>query len=273
MNELYNTAVNTKNHPPKKPLNKSLEESIKKNIIKNTRRLKKKKNHDKEEINISGVTVISVADNNAHLEEIIENYDRQNYTNRELVVSLRYDADDIEELVSKDKLHNSITLIKSSINKKISKCLNDAVTQSKYNIVAIFDINTFYGSNYLSELASLYRAEDAYVIGKAKYYVYLKNNGILAVLKKGTENNYVDYVYGPTLSFRKEVMDEIEFIESEIGVEKQFYINCLKKGFKIYSSDRNSFVSIKTKGWKQLQGDEFSQNFTIVARNSDYTGI
>lgn len=273
MKELYNTAVNTKDYSLKKPLNKSLEELIKKNIRKNTRRMKKKMKHRKEEIDISGVSVISIVDNHNYLEEIIENYNRQNYMNRELIVILRYDDANIEALVLKNYLQNDVIFINSSKNKKVSECLIDATAQSKYNIIAIFDKNAFYGSNYLSELVNLCRAKDVSVIGKTKYYVNLKSSGVLAVSKKGIENNYVDYVYGPTLSFRKEVIGEVKFVESELGIEKQFCIDCSNKGFKIYSSDRNSFVFIKIKECEQLVDDEFLQNFTIIARDSDYTGI
>ncbi len=58
--------------------------------------------------------------------------------------------------------------------KKISlgKCLNFAVDKSKYDIIAKFDDDDYYGPKYISDTIKAFESTDAKVVGKTTNFIY-----------------------------------------------------------------------------------------------------
>ncbi len=77
----------------------------------------------------------------------------------------------MENLVSK---YENIKIYKLSENISLGRCLNFGVNKAKFNIIAKFDDDDYYGPKYLSDSLKAFDETDAKLIGKGgATFVYL----------------------------------------------------------------------------------------------------
>ena len=106
--------------------------------------------------------------------------------------------------------------------------------------------------------------------------MYFKKNKILAIRFPSNENKYVFHMDGPTLLIKKNVFEKIMFDNIPRGIDTQFSKDCVKNGFKIYSTNRFHHVYIRNESsnehtWK-ISDKNLLKWCKIVRRGvDDYT--
>ena len=121
------------------PVNKSIDNFLKKKNFK----FSVKKNNN--------VTVITPTNSLTSLNNILENFNRQDLKEKELIIIInnnKIDESKWKNLVSK---YNNIKVYKLSENISLGRCLNFGVNKAKFDIIAKFDDDDYYGSKYLSD--------------------------------------------------------------------------------------------------------------------------
>lgn len=207
------------------------------------------KNNKSNKLNkkLEGVSVITVTNNGLFIDNIFKNFNRQIYKNKELIIVLNKNSLNIEEYKAKAKKYKNIKVYKKDENYSLGHCLNFAVGVSKYEIVAKFDNDDYYGPQYLSSSMEVFKKTGADIVGKSSHLVYFQQSKILAIRDPNRENKYVGFVNGSTLMFKKNVIKRVPFANISIGEDTQFCRNCVKKGIRIYSSDMYHHVYIRRK--------------------------
>lgn len=256
-------SIKFKNYKSNNPVNK---------VIKKTKEITKKNNPKQEK---KGISIITVTNNDLFIDNIFNNYDRQSFKHKELVIVLNKNDLNIDKYNSKAKAYENVRIHRMDEKLSLGYCLNYAINVSVYNIVAKFDDDDYYGSKYLSSSFEVFNQTEAEVIGKASHLVYFQQSELLAIRDPNRENKYVGFVNGSTLIFRKEIFKKIQFSNISIGEDTDFCRRCKKKGIKIYSTDKYHHVYIRHKSkashtWKVSDKFLLKRFCKPIMRTKDY---
>ena len=176
------------------------------------------------------------------IDNILENFIRQDYEKKELIIIINNNKIDEKKWKKETSKYDNIRVFKLPENISLGKCLNFGVDKAKYDIIAKFDDDDYYGPKYLSDSIQYFNRTNAKVLGKGTTLIYFVESGILSIRKPGNENKYVKFVNGSTLIFKKEVFNKVRFRDISLAEDVHFCNDCIKKGIKIYSSSRYHHV-------------------------------
>lgn len=227
----------------KKPVNKSKTTSLKveKTPIKNASTFFSKKNSNV----LSGVTVIVNTMRESSLKNVFENYNRQLYTQKEMIIVLNNNCMNQKTWKETAKKHKKVRVYQLDETISAGNCLNFAISKAKYDYIAKFDDDDYYGPKYLFSIIDAFQKTNADIVGKAASFIYFKKTKTLAIRHPKKENRFVYHMDGPTMSVRKHVFDKVKFRDISRGVDTYFSKDCIANGYRIYSTDRYHHVYIR----------------------------
>ena len=195
----------------KNPVNKSLDQFIykaKKRLITDS-----KQNFNINEIDDNyGVSIIIATMRENCMENLFNNYKRQDFQNKEMIIVLNNDEMNLDKWLEEAKKHENVKVFKLDEKITLGECLNFGVSKSKYDFIAKFDDDDYYGPKYLSDSMKAFRLTDADVVGKATSFVYFKKFKILAVRCLGNEYKYVKHMDGATFIIKRSVLTKLSLL-------------------------------------------------------------
>jgi spore maturation protein CgeB len=216
-----------------------------------------------------GVSIICSTNRQHFMDNVFENFIRQNYTAKELIIILNKNNIDSSSWVERAKAHKNISVFSIDETEPLGACLNLGIKKSNFNYVAKFDDDDYYGPEYLRDSMMAFQYTDADIVGKLTNYVYFTEDKLLAIQHKNREHQYVKYVNGGTLLCKKNVFNKIKFTtDYKVGCDTVFLQDCNINGFKIYSIDRFNYIvgrraNIEDHTWKVSQ-KEFLKKCEII---------
>lgn len=193
----------------------------------------------------SGVSIIVSTNRENSLENILSNYIRQDYKKKELIIIINKDSIDLDQWKEKVKENKDIQIFKIDETVSLGKCLNFGVMKSKYNYIAKFDDDDYYGPKYLVDSLKNFAKTDAGLVGKQAIYVYFKRYNELTIMSGNMENQYVDFISGSTMVFKKEIFSKVCFQDISIAEDSEFCSSCIRNGIKLYSGNRYHYLYIR----------------------------
>lgn len=224
-----------------------------------------------------GIVVVSFLNSLLLLENVVNNFVRQAYSNKELVIVV----DDgvtlgIQEVIIKvqylkKKLGNEdakVNLLVKDKNEEMKKKITESIENSKQQYIAVFHEKAFYGENYLVDLLNAFKYTDAQVVGKASTFVYSVDKEKLDMFCPDREHRYVDEVHPHTIVINKDIfseMNEVIFDKENINL---YMKELIKKEIKIYSIDRFNFVELGL-----ANGNLLSSRDNILKEVIDYITV
>lgn len=222
----------------------------------------------------NGVSIITCTNRINYFNNIIENYNKQNYSKKELIIILNSNKLDLNCWKNKTKTLDDVKIFQRDESVTMGKCLNYAIEKSKYNIIAKFDDDDYYGKEYLTQAIDSLNRTAADVVGKSTSYVFFENKKILAIRNFGRENRYVPRIEGPTLVFRKKIFDKVKFKNKNLGEDVQFCKDCCRNHIRIFSTDKSNFIYIrhsrKSNHTWAIDDDYYLKLCTIVGEVDNY---
>ncbi|WP_083238900.1 glycosyltransferase [Caloranaerobacter ferrireducens] len=250
----------------KNPVNKSLDSFINKKLFRRYQRLIKDNNFV-----YPSVSIITCTMRPNYIDNVFNNYIRQNYEKKELIIILNNNDMDINLWKERASQYKNVKVFQLDEKTSLGECLNFGVRQSNNEIIAKFDDDDYYGPKYLRESVKAFSYTNAGLIGKAASFVYFEKYKILAIRSPMLENRYVKHIDGPTMLIRREVFDKVKFADIPRGVDTRFSKDCLKKGIKLYSIDRFHHVYVRHSSssehtWK-VSNEKLLSRCKIVRRN------
>ena len=221
------------------------------------------------------VSVVTVTNRPGFLDRVIENYQRQAYADKELIVVLNSDSFSVSEAEEKLAAVPDARVYSRPEAQTLGQCLNFAIDQSQADYFAKFDDDDFYGEHYLTDQINAFLYSGTEIVGKRAYFAYLEGQRCLALRFPDREHRHVKFVSGATLIVRRDLFEEQRFPENvQRGVDTQFQQACLDRGLGIYATDRYNFVANRLKStdghtW-QISDEEFLDKCRIVAYLDNY---
>lgn len=214
------------------------------------------------------VSVIMCTNRPKNIDMMIENYQRQVYSNKELLIILNNDDFNINDVKQKVRDIPNTQVHQLSQDLTLGDCLNHGVASASGDYIAKMDDDDIYGKNYLLDALLAFDFSGADVVGKDSYFCYVESKNAMAIKQPGKDNRYSDFISGGTLVIRKQVFDKIKFQSRNRGEDTNFLKDCKEYGFIIYSSDKYNFIQMRYSNtsahtWT-IEDDEYLRNCLIV---------
>lgn len=218
------------------------------------------------------ISVITCTNRPKYIDNVFENFNRQLYKDKELIIILNNNKMNLKEWIKKSKKYPNSSVFQVDERKSLGYCLNYGIEKANFNIIAKLDDDDYYGPEYLSQAVKALKYAD--VVGKYTTYVYFEDSKILAIRNPKRDNRYVYRVEGPTLVFKKEICDKIKFHNKSLGEDIQFCKDCIRNGVKIFATDKNNFVyirhgSLDKHAWN-IKDELFKKLCRIIGKVDDY---
>ncbi len=182
-----------------------------------------------------GVSIISICSSEDMLNQVMENYLRQNYSHKELIIILPNDEICLRAWKQKNHISQNIITLHLSVNTLTEEELYRALKIAKFPYVSFFNANDYYAPNFLVDLLYAFDYTDAGVVGKCSYYSTIGDT--LTINNAKLENQYVDYLWGSAIVVKKELFDRINYNCSSF-----FEYNCFSETIKLYATDRFNYI-------------------------------
>lgn len=224
-----------------------------------------------------GVSIITSTNRPHCLDNILKNYLDQNYQVKELIIVINNDNIDLLEWRKLIGNRDDISLLKLNEDHTLGECLNHAIKHSRYEYISKFDDDDYYGANYLVDIINAFKYTDASIVGKHTIYTYMEDTKELLLRFPYREHRYMDYVAGSTLTFKKEIFNDIQFTHQNRSEDTLFLTQARDLGYKIYSSDRFNHIvtrrkNLNTHTWK-ISDVEFRKNCIPISKGIDFDNI
>lgn len=224
-----------------------------------------------------GVSVVTCTIRPEYMEQLFNNYKMQQWSRKELIIVLNRDTLKSEEYRLKAMKLKHVRVFRMPESCTLGECLNFAVRQSKYGIIAKFDDDDYYSPYYLRDSVHALERSKADAAGKPTYYMYLSGKQTLILRFPLSQNRPVQRISGATLIFRKKVFERVRFrhlSESEVTV---FINQCRAKGYKLASTGIHNFVAVRRKSirdhtWKATEANLIRHNCKVIGKVKNYTG-
>ncbi|GAA0137514.1 hypothetical protein YSY43_43550 [Paenibacillus sp. YSY-4.3] len=184
-----------------------------------------------------GISIVACTSKPTFLNNIIENYHRQIYEDKELIIVLHSNKLDIEALRAKITDPNIKVYQRNPNAISFGYCLNYGVALSNKEYVAKFDDDDYYGEEYLSDLMDAFSYSDAKVVGKLSFHSYLHGSNKFVTRKPGNEYKYTSFLPGATFLIKREVFEKNMFRDIPRDIDGRFCFDCHANKIKLYSVD------------------------------------
>jgi hypothetical protein len=220
--------------------------------------------HDDE----PGVSIVVASNRATSINFVFDNYSRQNYPKKELIIVLNKNSIDISKWIKMAEKYDNVRVFQLDEKKYLGDCLNFGFLKANYDYLAKFDDDDFYCENYLVDIIQAFKYTNADLIGKESIYVYFKRSDQLMLGPKSSRKwRFGNDVSGATFVFRKDVFDKVQFSKRISGTDSCFLSGVLRKGLSIYITDKYNFFVVRGKlskhTWKRSE-EEFSRKYEIV---------
>lgn len=219
----------------------------------------------------AGVSIITFTNNPLYLNNIFENYNRQKWDMKELIIFFYTENENIKNWIKRSEKLNDITIYTLAGKTALNQYLKRAVKKSKYDFIAKFNDSDYYGPHYLTDLMLAFKYTDASVVGKHTIYSYLQESKDLSICFPEKENRFSPVVCEGAFIFKKEILNRVRFSSTNHTGHLQFIRNCLTAGYKIYVTNRYNYVQIKEK-YSLLNREDrrYKINCRTVTNTDDY---
>ncbi|MFK4435503.1 GT2 family glycosyltransferase [Paenibacillus sp. RC73] len=214
---------------------------------------------NKKEIR-NGVSIIACTNRPQFFDNILQNYRRQRYKSKELIIILNNDSMNLQLYRNRVRGSAHVTVYQVPENISLGQCLNAGMTRARLSLVAKFDDDDYYSPFYLKEQVKELKRTKSDIVGKHSCLVYLSASKKLLIRSPKEANKHVEFVQGGTILFKKEVLKKVRFTDRSIGEDVTFLRQCRKKGFKTYATSPFNYVyqrrqNKKSHTWRA--GDDF----------------
>ncbi|KXY30288.1 hypothetical protein AT269_09425 [Bacillus cereus] len=180
------------------------------------------------------------------MEDIFNNYERQIWDEKELIIILN--KDDLEQTVweIRASFSENVYIYKIPECVTLGECLNFGIQKAKCKYIAKFDDDDYYSPNYISSSIKYLITSGADLVGKRTTFMYFEEEQALTIHKPGKEKQFVSQgLKGATLLFKREIGLNISFPTLNLGEDTYFIRKCILNNMKVYSSDRYNYVCIR----------------------------
>ena len=197
----------------------------------------------------------------------IENYRKQVYAEKELLLVLNNAIFDVESIEAQARDLNNVRIVQVDGRVTLGESLNRGVEEASGDYIAKMDDDDYYGENYLSDMMLAADFSGAEILGKGTYFVHMKASNITALRSVASQHEFTDFVAGATLTGRREVLREIRFPDCTRGEDSSLLATASKAGCRIYSADAFNILVVRGTDHQRHTWDIGDSDFLKNCRN------
>lgn len=190
----------------------------------------------------NGVSIIVCTNRPQFFDNILQNYNRQRYKGKELIIILNHDSMNLQLYQNRVRKHANVSVYQVPESISLGQSLNAGITRAQFPLIAKFDDDDYYSPFYLKEQVNGLRRTKSDIVGKHSCLVYLGASKTLLVRSPKEKNKYVEFIQGGTLLFKREILKKVQFTDRSIGEDVTFLRQCRKRGFKTYATSPYNYV-------------------------------
>ncbi|MGO4528222.1 glycosyltransferase family 2 protein [Paenibacillus sp. 2TAF8] len=192
-----------------------------------------------------GVSIVVCTNRPQFLDNILQNYNRQRYKEKELIIILNLDSMNMRLVRKKVQKYANVYVYRVPERVSLGQCLNAGLTRVRFSLLAKMDDDDYYSPYYLEEQVRALRRTGSDIVGKHSCLVYLESSRTLLVRSPGESNKPVEFIQGGTLLFRKRVLKRVRFTDRSVGEDVTFLRQCRKRGYKTYTTSPYNYVYLR----------------------------
>ena len=197
----------------------------------------------------------------------IENYRKQVYAEKELLLVLNNAIFDVESIEAQAKDLNNVRIVQVDGRVTLGESLNRGVEEASGCYIAKMDDDDYYGENYLSDMMLAADFSGAEILGKGTYFVHMKASNVTALRSVASQHEFTDFVAGATLTGQREVLREIRFPDCTRGEDSSLLAQASKAGCRIYSADAFNMLVVRGTDHQRHTWDIGDSEFLKNCRN------
>ena len=197
----------------------------------------------------------------------IENYRKQVYAEKELLLVLNNAIFDVESIEAQARDLNNVRIVQVDGRVTLGESLNRGVEEASGYYIAKMDDDDYYGENYLSDMMLAADFSGAEILGKGTYFVHMKASNITALRSVASQHEFTDCVAGATLTGQREVLREIRFPDCTRGEDSSLLATASKAGCRIYSADAFNTLVVRGTDHQRHTWDIGDSDFLKNCRN------
>ena len=193
------------------------------------------------------VSVVILTCRPRNVTHALENFARQIYQEKELLLVLNNASFDIDAIRAQARAFPNVHVLQMEGQPTLGACLNRAVREASGVYVAKMDDDDHYGKRYISDMMLAAAFSDAEILGKGAYFAHLEGPNKMALREVRVDHQHTDMVAGASLTVRREVLERITFQSRSHGEATTFLREAAQAGCRIYSADRFNYVMVRRK--------------------------
>lgn len=190
----------------------------------------------------NGVSIIVCTNRPQFFDNILQNYNRQRYKAKELIIILNHDSMNLQLYQNRVRKHANVSVYQVPESISLGQSLNAGITRARFPLIAKFDDDDYYSPFYLKEQVNGLKRTKSDIVGKHSCLVYLGASKTLLVRSPKEKNKYVEFIQGGTLLFKREILKKVRFTDRSVGEDVTFLRQCRKRGFKTYATSPYNYV-------------------------------
>lgn len=196
------------------------------------------------------VSIITCTKRPSYMHNLFQNYGRQTYRNKELIVILNNRSMNVADYIKAAKPYKNVRIYHLPEHVSLGACLNYGVKLSRFGYIAKFDDDDYYAPDYLKDSMRTMLKTNADIVGKRAHYMYLQSKKLLLLRYADLEKRHVRMVQGATLLVKRQVFRKISFPNQTGGECVKFCKESRVRGFRIYAGSKVHFIAIRRKNSK-----------------------
>ncbi|GGI46960.1 glycosyl transferase [Paenibacillus marchantiophytorum] len=233
-----------------------------------------------KEATAKGVSIITCTNRPRFFDNILYNFQRQQFPQKELIIILNHDRMNLDDYRRKARQVGNVRVYQVNEMTSLGQCLNCGISKSKFLYIAKFDDDDYYSPFYLKEQMKAIRRTKSDIVGKHACLVFLAATKQLLIRSPHERNKEAQFVQGGTLLFHRRVLRKVRFPDRSLGEDVIFLRACSHNGFKTFATTPFNYVYIRRKDkqshtWRAkdgfyLKGSQplaLTRDFQIVAKH------
>ncbi|WP_201008893.1 glycosyltransferase family 2 protein [Paenibacillus glycanilyticus] len=224
-----------------------------------------------------GVTIITSTMRPQLINQLFQNYARQDWENKELIIIVNKDRAGLQQYQNKAKSFPNVRVYRMPESSNLGACLNYAASLAKYDYIAKFDDDDYYGPNYISEAMVMFQTSKADIVGKLDIYYFFPHRSTLMLRKRGASwYSPVSKVAGATIMFHKGVLEKVSFnTKVRQGSDARFIKGALNSKFRVYTTSPYNFAALRradrtSHTWRITDNNLLGSKGAVIIRTNSY---
>ena len=190
------------------------------------------------------VSVLTPTMRPENIEHCLENFRKQTYEDRELILILNNAEFDVGAIRRDAESIPNVQVLHVDGRTTLGDCLNRGVEAATGKYIAEMDDDDHYGERYLSDTVLAASFSDAEIVGKGVYFVYFEATENTALREITPEHTFTSLVAGNTIFIQADAARDVMFAPLTKGGDTDFQRRAVLAGCRIYSADRFNYLRV-----------------------------